>query len=138
MLSKVVFVLGMILSFNSINFNDYMRYDDLSVYRERLADFNENHNTNYMIPDEPAEGDHEDMIKFVTSMTLKEFDEYILSLYQSDIANPDPAEKYAATEPITNDNSIKYKSQNNSDDFISNMMKNLPVRDEKFSFVYLD
>ncbi len=141
MLSKVFLVFGMILSLSSININDYRRYDDLSVYRERLEEFNETHNTNYIIPDEPLEGNHESQIEFLTSMTLKEFDEYILSLYQLDLANPDPNEKYAATESQshTHNNSFKYQSQISKSDFIMDMIRNIPVKDGvSYSAVYLD
>lgn len=69
------------LGISTIDFDDYKTYDDLSVYEQRVEKFNEKYGTDYGIPYEPMTGTHQDIIDFYTSMTLRELDDYLLSLY---------------------------------------------------------
>lgn len=60
---------------NDLNAYEYLPHSDIAVYEQRLEKFNEQYGTSYEIPD------GSDIVEFYTSMTLKEFDKYIMSIY---------------------------------------------------------
>ena len=138
-----VILTGLVMGFNSFDINDYRTYDNISVYEERLAEFNEEYNTDFMIPYEPMSGTHDDIVEFFTSMTLKEFDDYIMSLYDGSFYDsPEAAEQatidlpeYLKENAIHDNTKIKVgiKGPYNGD-----MTRNLPVKDDEFAMVLLD
>ena len=138
-----VILTGLVMGFNNFDINDYRTYDDISVYEERLAEFNEEHNINFMIPYEPMVGTHDDIVEFYTSMTLKEFDDYIMSLYDGSFYDsPEAAEQATVDLPdYLKENAKTYEFEtnktNNKNSYTNDMTKNLPVKDDEFAIVFL-
>lgn len=64
---------------SSFNTFENQSYDDIEIYEQRLEKFNEVYGTSYAIPEKPVGGG--DIVEFYTSMTLNEFDKYIMSIY---------------------------------------------------------
>jgi len=64
---------------SSFNTFENQSYDDIEIYEQRLEKFNEVYGTFYAIPEKPVVGG--DIVEFYTSMTLNEFDKYIMSIY---------------------------------------------------------
>ncbi len=75
----ISFIIAFTASLIPVNTNENIDYNDISVYKQRLEDFNEEHGTMYGIPDEFLDGG--DIVEFYTSMSLEEFDRYIMSIY---------------------------------------------------------
>lgn len=162
MFGLMILLLGSAFSFDSMNIDDYKTYDDISVYRERLDEFNKKNNANLMIPEESANGSKEEIIEFFTSMTLNEFDKYIMSLYEMEKNAPlDEIERYAVKPPKENSNDDENespKAQNyynksssdttveevleeeyNSDHMFIDWSQNLPVKEnDEFKMVNLE
>lgn len=141
LIDTVVLLFGILIAFNSADIDDYKTYDDLSVYEQRLCEFNEKYGTDFMISYESANGSHEEVVDFFTSMNLKEFDEYIMSLYISEKnAPPDPLDKYKVTGNI-NAEAPAQEEQNYEDDsdfLSSDLINNLPFKDEEISIELLE
>lgn len=141
LIDAVVMLFGMLIAFDSANIDDYRTYDDLTVYEQRLCEFNEKYGTDFMIPYESANGSHEEVVDFFTSMNLKEFDEYIMSLYIAEKnAPPDPLDKYKVTDDTNAENSSQEEQSNNDDSFSisSDLINNLPFKNEGFSIELLE
>ena len=74
----IIFITAAILT-SSINTFENQSYNDIAIYEQRLERFNEAYKTSYAIPEKSLNG--ENIVEFYTSMTLKEFDKYIMSIY---------------------------------------------------------
>lgn len=138
-----VILTGLVMGLNNFDINDYRTYDDISVYEERLAEFNEEYNTDFMIPYEPMSGTHDDIVEFFTSMTLKEFDDYIMSLYDGSFYDsPEAAEQATVDLPeYLKENAIHDNTKTKvgiKDPYNGDMTRNLPVKDDEFAMVFLD
>lgn len=69
------------LSLTNLNAYENQPHSDIAVYEQRLEKFNEKYGTGYEILSDS------DIIDFYTSMTLKEFDRYIMSIYDGSFYN---------------------------------------------------
>lgn len=69
------------LALTNLNAYENQPHSDIAVYEQRLEKFNEKYGTSYEIP-----GDS-NIVDFYTSMTLKEFDRYIMSIYDGSFYN---------------------------------------------------
>lgn len=69
------------LALTNLNAYENQPHSDIAVYEQRLEKFNEKYGTSYEIT-----GDS-DIVEFYTSMTLKEFDRYIMSIYDGSFYN---------------------------------------------------
>lgn len=74
-----VFLAMVSIAVSNLNAYENQPHSDIAVYEQRLEKFNEKYGTSYAIPEAGLDGS--DVVEFYTSMTLKEFDRYIMSIY---------------------------------------------------------
>ena len=79
MLEMLLATVSLVLT--NLNAYENQPHSDIAVYEQRLEKFNEKYGTTYEIPKDS------DIVEFYTSMTLKEFDRYIMSIYDGSFYN---------------------------------------------------
>lgn len=86
--------------------------DPLLFYKQRLEFLNEKFNTNFSIPNETATGeDYSVIIKFYSSMTLEQFDNYVISMVDGTLYTSN--DESIQVENKGNDNIAPYSYRQN-------------------------